>query len=173
MSDAEGRSSSAAPEPGQRRRRRRLSAWRLRLIRWLEGAHEPAPAPPAAPAAEGSPAPEPSEPEVDLVDQAEAFATKRVADVMTPRADIVALEISTPLDEVVRRATAAPARLMGYEGTVGTLKPGANADIAVFELRDGNFELRDSDGGTITARQRLMAQLTVKDGRIWYERAPE
>ena len=40
---------------------------------------------------------------VDLIDQAEAFQTLRIRDVMTPRADIVALEISLPLDEVVRR----------------------------------------------------------------------
>jgi CBS domain containing-hemolysin-like protein len=40
---------------------------------------------------------------VDLVEGAEAFASLRVADVMTPRADIVALEVSTPLEEVVRR----------------------------------------------------------------------
>jgi CBS domain containing-hemolysin-like protein len=42
---------------------------------------------------------------VDLVDQAEAFKELRVGDVMTPRADVVALEISTPLGEVVRRFT--------------------------------------------------------------------
>ena len=42
---------------------------------------------------------------VDLVDQAEAFKELRVGDVMTPRADVVALEVSTPLDETVRRFT--------------------------------------------------------------------
>jgi dihydroorotase len=78
-----------------------------------------------------------------------------------------------PLEEIVRRATAAPARILGYEGTVGTLKPGANADVSVFELRDGRFELRDSDGNTVTAKRRLLAQMTVKDGRIWYERPAE
>jgi CBS domain containing-hemolysin-like protein len=36
----------------------------------------------------------------DLVDQAEAFQTLTVADVMIPRADIVALEIGTPLSAV-------------------------------------------------------------------------
>jgi hypothetical protein len=36
--------------------------------------------------------------------------------------------------------------------------PGANDDIAVFVLRDGNFPLRDSDGNTITAKRRLIAQ---------------
>ena len=80
------------------------------------------------------------------------------------------LHFGMPLEEIVRRTTATPARLMGYEGTVGTLKPGANADVSVFELRDGNYELRDSDGDTITAKRRLLAQLTVKDGRVWYER---
>lgn len=59
---------------------------------------------------------------------------------------------------------------MGHEGTVGTLKPGANADVSVFELRDENVELRDSDGDTVTARRRLLPQLTLKDGRVWYER---
>src|SRR5580704_1945690 len=83
------------------------------------------------------------------------------------------LHFGLPLEETVRRATANPARILGYEGTVGTLRPGANADVSVFELRDGNFELRDSDGDTIVAKRRLIAQLTVKDGRVWYERPPE
>ena len=80
------------------------------------------------------------------------------------------LHFGMPLDEIVRRSTAAPAKIMGYEGTVGTLKPGANADVSVFELRDGAFALTDSDGDTITANRKLFARLTLKDGRVWYER---
>jgi dihydroorotase len=83
------------------------------------------------------------------------------------------LHFGMPLAEVVRRATSVPAKIMGYEGTVGTLKPGANADVSVFELRDEDVELRDSDGETITARRRLLPQLTLKDGRVWYERKGE
>ncbi|HET6194820.1 MAG TPA: amidohydrolase/deacetylase family metallohydrolase [Acetobacteraceae bacterium] len=83
------------------------------------------------------------------------------------------LHFGMPLDEVVRRATSVPAKIMGYEGTVGTLKPGANADVAVFELRDDNYELRDSDGDTVIAKRRLLAQLTLKDGRVWYQRPAE
>ena len=83
------------------------------------------------------------------------------------------LHFGLSLDDIVRRSTSAPAKIMGYEGTVGTLRPGANADISVFELRDGNFELRDSEGDTITAKRRLLTQLTLKDGRVWYERPPE
>src|SRR6201996_2994580 len=39
---------------------------------------------------------------VDIVDQAEVFKTLRVSDVMTPRADINALDIATDFAEVVR-----------------------------------------------------------------------
>jgi dihydroorotase len=80
------------------------------------------------------------------------------------------LHFGMKLDDIVARATAAPAKILGYEGTVGTLKPGANADIAVLELRDGNFDLTDSEGSTITAKRRLLTQLTLRDGRVWYER---
>src|SRR5271156_6834470 len=83
------------------------------------------------------------------------------------------LHFGMPLDEIVRRSTAAPAKILGYEGTVGTLKPGANADIAILELRDGNFELKDSEGSPITARRRLVAQATLRDGRFCYERPAE
>jgi predicted amidohydrolase len=41
----------------------------------------------------------------------------------------------------------------------------------MFELCDGNFELRDSDGNTVTAQRRLIAEVTIKDGRVWYERS--
>jgi hypothetical protein len=37
----------------------------------------------------------------------------------------------------------------------------------------GTFPLRDSDGNTINAKRRLVAQLTIKDGRVWYERPSE
>lgn len=40
---------------------------------------------------------------VDIVDQAEAFKTLRVDDVKTPRADVIAVEISAPFEEVLRQ----------------------------------------------------------------------
>ncbi len=85
MSDPEGRS------PDGRRMAR--SGW---VARWL---HKDEPAAEPAPGLN----PDASQAEVDIVDQAEAFQTLRVSEVMTPRADILALECSTPLLEVVRR----------------------------------------------------------------------
>lgn len=81
------------------------------------------------------------------------------------------LHFGLSLEEIIRRSTSNPAKVMGYEDTVGTLKPGTNADIAVWELRDGNFPLIDSDGDTITAQRRLLVQVTLKDGRVWFERS--
>ena len=63
------------------------------LMRLFGGREEPSEAPPPSVGHDG----------VDIVDQAEAFQTLRVSDVMTPRADVVALEISAPFDEVVRQ----------------------------------------------------------------------
>jgi len=83
------------------------------------------------------------------------------------------LHFGMKLDDIVERATAAPARILGYDGTVGTLKPGANADIALIERRNGNVELKDSDGNIVTAKERLITRMTIKDGRVWYERPDE
>jgi len=83
------------------------------------------------------------------------------------------LHFGMSLDDLVLRATAAPAKIMGYEGTVGTLKPGANADIPLLERRTGNFPMTDSDGNTVTAKERLIARMTLKDGRVTYERSGE
>jgi dihydroorotase len=83
------------------------------------------------------------------------------------------LHFGMPFDELVKRATAAPARIMGYEGTVGTLKPGADADVALIERRNGNFQMTDSDGNTVTAKERLVTRMTLKGGRVTYERVDD
>lgn len=81
------------------------------------------------------------------------------------------MHFGVSIEDVVLRATARPAKIAGLEGTVGTLRPGANADVAILELRDGNFEFRDTDGNTVTGKRRLINQLTIKDGRVLYESA--
>ena len=76
---------------------------------------------------------------VDIVDQAEAFQTLRVSDVMTPRVDIVALEVSTPFDEVTRQfAQAEHSRMPIYRETL-------DEPIGVVNIRDV-FKLLQSSG---------------------------
>ena len=65
------------------------------------------------------PEPPPATGAVDIVDQAEAFQTLRVADLMTPRADIVAVELATPFEAVVAQfAEAEHSRMPIYRETL-------------------------------------------------------
>jgi dihydroorotase len=77
------------------------------------------------------------------------------------------LLLGLSLREVVERATMGAARVFNFGAEVGTLRPGAEADIGVFELQEGSFTFTDSDGKTRTGRQRLAPQITLKDGRLY------
>ena len=67
--------------------------------------------------------------------------------------------------EAVARATVNASRIFPVFKERGTLKVGAPADIAVLELREGNFEFQDNFKGTITGRQRLFPFETVLAGK--------
>jgi predicted amidohydrolase len=71
-----------------------------------------------------------------------------------------------PLNEIVRATTSAPARLMKMEEAIGTLAPGALADVAVFKIREKKMVLRDLFGNQITGDQLLVPQMTIKAGRM-------
>ncbi len=75
------------------------------------------------------------------------------------------LHLGMPLYEVIRATTATPADLIGLAGEVGTLRPGAVADIAVLEVESGSFELFDIYGETRTTNQRLRASHAIRAGR--------
>jgi predicted amidohydrolase len=59
----------------------------------------------------------------------------------------------------------APARILGYEDR-GTLRIGALADIALFQLHEGAFPLYDSTGTMRSGRQLLRNAMTIVGGRI-------
>lgn len=75
------------------------------------------------------------------------------------------LHLGMPLMEVVRRTTQTPAKFMGRESELGTLKPGAIADITVLELQQGEFPLMDAEGHQEIGRQRLEATHVFRSGR--------
>jgi CBS domain containing-hemolysin-like protein len=83
---------TAGPASSGARRSRGLRAF---FRRWRRGGA-------AVETAGGPHAPTPDGP-LDLVDQAQAFKTLSVEDVMTPRADIVAVEIACPFNELLAR----------------------------------------------------------------------
>jgi len=80
------------------------------------------------------------------------------------------LTLGMPLAEVVRAVTAAPAKAIGRAGRLGTLKPGAVADVAVFQLDTGEFDFEDAHGEHMTGRQRFTPHLTLRAGEIWWRR---
>jgi dihydroorotase len=69
------------------------------------------------------------------------------------------------LDQAIARATVNAARVFPLFNNRGTLNVGATADVAVLELREGNFEFLDNYQNKITGRQRLFPSATVLAGK--------
>ena len=69
---------------------------------------------------------------------------------------------------ILKAVTETPARLMGMEGKIGTLKEGALADIAVFDLKDRQYIQKDFCDDEIVCSQILVPQLTMVAGEIQY-----
>ena len=75
------------------------------------------------------------------------------------------LALGMSLDEVVEAATSAPARVIGLDNEVGSLKPGLMADIALFELERGTFKYYDVKMDMREGHERLRHSLTIVGGR--------
>jgi dihydroorotase len=78
------------------------------------------------------------------------------------------LSLGMPLLDVVRAATAVPARAIGRSGELGTLAVGAAGDAAVFTVDEGRFPYQDADGHTLEGAKRWTPRLTVRAGRVWW-----
>ena len=75
------------------------------------------------------------------------------------------LMLGMSLDQVLSRATVNAARAIPALKDLGTLKPGAVADIAVLELTQGEFEFVDNFANKRTGRQKLVARAAVIGGK--------
>ena len=71
------------------------------------------------------------------------------------------------LDQVIERAATNPANTFGFPQGLGTLREGAEADVAVFHLAEGDFEFVDSLGAKRRGHRKLMPVGTVKAGKIY------
>jgi dihydroorotase len=76
------------------------------------------------------------------------------------------LALGLSLEQVVERATIAPAKAVGLPPEIGTLRPGSFADVAVFALDEGSFAFHDIRMEAVTGRHRLRNTLTIVDGRV-------
>ena len=78
------------------------------------------------------------------------------------------LALGMDLMEIIKAATMVPAEVMGMDGEIGTLRPGAYADIAIFALRDKQYVQKDFCDTELLCRQLLVPQLTMLAGEIQY-----
>jgi dihydroorotase len=75
------------------------------------------------------------------------------------------LMLGMPMDQVIACATVNASRLFPVFHDRGTLKPGAPADVAILELREGNFDFVDNFTNQRTGHQRLFPSATVLGGK--------
>src|SRR3954469_12108185 len=76
------------------------------------------------------------------------------------------------LGDVVARSTVNPAKAIGRYPDLGTLAVGRTADIAVLEEQTGVFAFKDSWPAKRLGTKRLDCVLTIRDGKVAYERGP-
>ena len=87
-----------------------------------------------------------------------------VYDLPTTLSKFMALGMT--LDQVIERATSKAVPLFDWGVDVGTLRPGSEADIAIFELREGTFEFMDNYGQRRSGHQKLIPLATCS-GRLF------
>ena len=78
------------------------------------------------------------------------------------------LAMGMSLDEVILRSTWNPAKEIQHE-ELGNLSVGAPADVAVLRLETGKFGFVDQSAARLDGTQKLLCELTVRDGKVVYD----
>jgi dihydroorotase len=89
-----------------------------------------------------------------------------VVDMLTTMNKI--LNIGVPLTEVIRLSTCNPANEIGHP-ELGHLAIGAEADVAVLKLQEGEFSFVDCGRAKMKGAQKLECSMTVRAGEIVYD----
>lgn len=75
------------------------------------------------------------------------------------------LALGLSFAQVVEAATSRPAAVMGMQNEIGTLQPGALADVALFQLVEGDFTFYDIHMNPRQGKQLIRNTLTIINGR--------
>jgi dihydroorotase len=78
------------------------------------------------------------------------------------------LSMGVPLDDVIRRSTVNPAHEI-HRPELGTLSVGSEADVAVLEVLQGNFNYIDCGVARMNGKSKLTARMTLRAGHILYD----
>ena len=77
------------------------------------------------------------------------------------------LYLGLSLEEAVRRTTVTPAAAIGWDVEIGTLRVGAEGDVAIFEMLTGEHRFVDAFGGVRIGSEKLVPWRTIKGGRTY------
>lgn len=99
----------------------------------------------------------------DLHDQSMNAGMKDMTNVMSKF-----LALGMQLKDVIERSTWAPAKVI-KRTDLGHLSVGAEADIAVFNLREGKFGFTDVRKVSVEGSKKLEAELTLRAGKIMWD----
>jgi len=80
------------------------------------------------------------------------------------------MSLGMSLNDAVLRSTVNPAKEIARFPELGTLSVGAVADVTLLDLRTGVFALKDSWGAKRLTRRKLENAMTIRAGKIVYER---
>ena len=88
---------------------------------------------------------------------------KNILDVMSKF-----LLMGMPLDQVIAATTWAPAKVINRT-TLGHLSVGAEADISILRMRQGDFGFYDKTGYKLKGKQRFECEVTIRAGKVAYD----
>lgn len=77
------------------------------------------------------------------------------------------LHLGMDLGDVIRQTTSAPAAAIRREAELGTLRVGTVADLAAFEIREGDFRFTDVRDVVETGNRMIAPVLTVREGKVY------
>ena len=90
--------------------------------------------------------------------------------VNVPNAISKLMNLGMTLQDAILRSTVNPAKAIRRFPELGTLTEGATADVAVFELKQGVFAFIDSARKKLTGTKKLECVMTVRDGKVVFDR---
>jgi len=124
----------------------------------MHGYNTRMPPPPGTPATHSDP------------EEAHPFAGNARFSLGHAMSELLALGLTLP--QIVPMVTTNAARMLGLQDTLGTLKPGAVADVSVLADERGRFRISDNAGNELIADRLLLPLFCLRAGRRFDAAAP-
>jgi dihydroorotase len=74
------------------------------------------------------------------------------------------MALGLTLEQVVPMVTSHPAQMLGLSDSIGSLRPGIDADVTVLREKPGRFILRDNENTEVVADSLLQPAFCLRAG---------